>query len=217
MDYRIFEQRVHNIVERMVAIGGEVSTVDIGAPATLQQIAHCENQLGFQIPESFKKVLVEFSSAFYFRWGFLDDYQLEGELDGIFSGMLHWDLELLNEINNDKNAWIKEVFSNPQHDYDKVWHQTFAFYEVGNGDYIAFDIVDNNADASIVYLSHDDGEGHGYKLADNFIDFLEKWSRLAFVGGEDWQWLAFTSNARSGLLPDSQNAKRFRSLMKLTI
>lgn len=55
MDYHIFEQRVHNIVERMVAIGGEVSAVDIGAPATLQQIAHCENQLGFQIPKSFKK------------------------------------------------------------------------------------------------------------------------------------------------------------------
>lgn len=70
MDYRIFEQRVHNIVERMVAIGGEVSAVDIGAPATLQQIAHCENQLGFQIPKSFKKVLLEFSSALYFRWVF---------------------------------------------------------------------------------------------------------------------------------------------------
>ncbi len=217
VDYRMFKHRMVNIEERMKAIGGNVSEVMIGAPASLQQIEACEIQLGFQIPESFKKVLLEFSSSCNLRWVFPEEYQLAGELDGIFSGMLHWDLALLKELNDDKNGWVKEVFSNPDDEYDKVWHQTLAFYEVGNGDYIAFDLVDNSTDACVIYLSHDDGEGHGYKLADNFIDFLEKWARIAFVGGEDWQWLPFTSNAQSGLLPDSQSAKLFRSLLKLSI
>jgi hypothetical protein len=206
-----------NIVESMKAIGGDVSEVMIGAPASSQQIKQCENQLGFQLPESFKKVLLEFSSTCNFRWIFPNDYQLTGELDGIFSGMLYWDLALLKEINDNKNNWITEVFSDPDNDYDNVWHQTLAFYEVGNGDYIAFDLVDNSHDACVIYLSHDDGQGHGYKLADNFIDFLEKWSSVAFAGGEDWQWLPFTSNSQSGLLPESQPAKLFRSLLNLPI
>ncbi|MFJ5789446.1 SMI1/KNR4 family protein [Lysinibacillus sp. NPDC093197] len=217
MDYRMFEHRIANIVERMNAIGGDVSQVMVGAPASSQQIAECENQLGFQLPESFKKVLLEFSSTCNLRWVFPDDYQLDDELDGIFSGMLHWDLGLLKELNDDKNGWVTEVFSNPNNEYDKVWHHTLAFYEVGNGDYFAFDLVDNSPDACVVYLSHDDGEGHGYKLGDNFIDFLEKWSRVAFAGGEDWQWLPFTSNSQSGILPESQSAKMFRSLLKLPI
>ncbi|MFJ5765968.1 SMI1/KNR4 family protein [Lysinibacillus sp. NPDC093210] len=217
MDYRMLEHRIANIVERMHAIGGDVSQVKIEAAASSQQIAQCENQLGCKLPKSFKKVLLEFSSALYLRWVFPDDFQLDGELDGIFSGMLHWDLGLLKEINDNKNAWITKVFSDPENDYDKVWHYTLAFYEVGNGDYIAFDLVENSLDACVIYLSHDDGEGHGYKLADNFIDFLETWSRIAFVGGEDWQWVAFTANAQSGLLPESQCAKSFRSLLKLTI
>ncbi|MFJ7665928.1 SMI1/KNR4 family protein [Lysinibacillus sp. NPDC097195] len=217
MDYRMLEHRITNIAERMHAIDGHVSQVKIEAAASPQQIAQCENKLGCKLPESFKQVLVAFSSALYFRWVFPDNFQLDGEFDGIFSGMLHWDLGLLKEINDNKNVWITKVFSDPDNDYDKVWHRTLAFYEVGNGDYIAFDLVENSPDACVIYLSHDDGQGHGYKLADNFIDLLDKWSRMAFVGGEDWQWLAFTANAQSGLMPDSQCAKSFRSFLKLSI
>ena len=32
--------------------------------------------------------------------------------------------------------------------------------EVGNGDFIAFDLKEYPQKAPIVYLSHDDGEGH---------------------------------------------------------
>lgn len=42
---------------------------------------------------------------------------------------------------------------------------------MGNGDYLAFDLNHSN-DAPIVYLSHDDGDGHGYKIANNFIEFI---------------------------------------------
>lgn len=49
---------------------------------------------------------------------------------------------------------------------------------MGNGDYLAFDMKDD-IDAPIIYLSHDDGEGHGYKIANNFIEFIENWSRVA--------------------------------------
>ncbi|MFJ7405212.1 SMI1/KNR4 family protein [Lysinibacillus sp. NPDC097868] len=135
----------------------------------------------------------------------------------MFSGRLHWDLGLLKELNDDKNDGLQKFFSNLNNEYDKVRHHTLAFYEVGNGDYFAFDLADNRPDACVVYLSHDDEEGHGYKFADNFIDFLEKWSRVAFAGGKDWKWLPFTSNSKSELLPESPSAKLFRNLLKLPI
>lgn len=68
-------------------------------------------------------------------------------------------------------GWIENVFSDPEDEYDVVWHNKLAFSEVGNGDYLAFD-MSNTEDAPIVYLSHDNGEGHGYILANNFIEFL---------------------------------------------
>ncbi|MDX8366112.1 hypothetical protein [Cytobacillus sp. IB215665] len=46
---------------------------------------------------------------------------------------------------------------------------------------------------------HEDGEGHGYKLADNVIEFIESWSRLGFVVCEDAQFLPFTTNPISDI------------------
>ncbi len=87
---------------------------------------------------------------------------------------------------------------------------------MGNGDYLAFD-MQTPEDAAIVYLSHDDGEGHGYILANNFKELLDNWSRLGFVGSEDWQWLPFTTNARSGIQAESDAADRFREWLGLPI
>jgi hypothetical protein len=72
-------------------------------------------------------------------------------------------------------------------------------------------------DSPIVYLSHDGGEGHGYRLANNFIEFIDRWSRLGFVGCEDWQWMPFTTGPENGLLPDGEAAQRFRAWLGLNI
>lgn len=37
-----------------------------------------------------------------------------------------------------------------------------GFMNVPNGDVIAFDMKESEINPSVVYLSHDDGEGHGY-------------------------------------------------------
>ena len=53
--------------------------------------------------------------------------------------------------------------------------------------------------------------------ADNFVELLENWSRLAFVGEEDDQWLPFTKDSVSGLIPDGEPANRFRAWLKVSI
>jgi len=75
----------------------------------------------------------------------------------------------------------------------------------------------DDIDAQIVYLSHDDGKGHGFKIANNFIEFIENWSRIGFVGCEDWQWLPFTTSSISGINPDGEAAKSFRTWLRLDI
>lgn len=47
-------------------------------------------------------------------------------------------------------------------------------------------------------------------MAANFSDLLARWIPLACVGGEDWQWLTFTSSPTSGIEPNSPNGRLWR-------
>ncbi|MED0949060.1 SMI1/KNR4 family protein [Bacillus mobilis] len=142
--------------------------------------------------------------------------EIPNEFSEIFCGTPHWSLENLFEFEKERKDWIDTVFPNPEDEYDVVWHNKLAFCEVGNGDYLAFDMK-NDIDAPVIYLSHDNGEGHGYKIANNFIEFIDNWSRVAFVGCEDWQWLPFTTRFDSGINSDDEPAKKFRNWLKLNI
>lgn len=198
--------------ERIQLLGGSVPAFVIEEPATQDEVAKLEQQLGLILPTSLKEVLLEFSKKIEFRWFMPDNFKLDGPLSAIFSGDRHWSLEWLVQFNEAKDHWKNEVFPNKDDAYDVIWHNKIAFHEVGNGDYLAIDISQADKEP-IVYLSHDDGAGHGVELARNFKDFLFLTSRLACVGGEDWQWLAFMENGKPYLNPDCQNALNFRAAL----
>ncbi|PFS61708.1 SMI1/KNR4 family protein [Bacillus cereus] len=216
MDYELLKERIEIITSRIKEIGGEVQEVCIDEPSSLEKIIQVEEKLGVILPNSFKKVLLEFSGNFSLRWFLPDDMEIPNEFSEIFCGTPHWSLENLFEFEKERKDWIDTVFPNPEDEYDVVWHNKLAFCEVGNGDYLAFDMK-NDIDAPVIYLSHDNGEGHGYKIANNFIEFIDNWSRVAFVGCEDWQWLPFTTRFDSGINSDDEPAKRFRNWLKLNI
>jgi hypothetical protein len=94
----------------------------------------------------------------------------------------------------------------PDDPYDRVWHGKYPLLRVPNGDLVAVD-----ADGQVVYLSHDDGEGHGYVLGQDVFDFLERWTALGCPGPEDWQWLPFTSGSDQGLDPEGENGRSWRA------
>lgn len=207
---------IDTITQRIIEIGGEVQEVVIDEPATLNEIYSTKERLGIQLPTSFKHVLQEFSRNFSLRWFLPDKMNTPNEFREIFCGCTHWNLELLPQFDEERLGWIKSVFPNLDDVYDGVWHNKLAFCEVGNGDYLAFD-MSVSGDAPIVYLSHDNGKGHGYKMANNIIELLEHWSKIAFVGSEDWQWLPFTKKKDSGIISDSEIAKKFRNWLGLEI
>ncbi|MEZ8122521.1 SMI1/KNR4 family protein [Vibrio splendidus] len=193
-------------------LGGEVKSLFIDEPATKKEIAILEGQLGFELPLSLKEVLLTFSKKVEFRWFFPDGYELDGALSQIFSGDRHWSLDWIVQFNDDKNGWKDEVFPNTDDPYDLVWHNKLAFHEVGNGDYLAIDLAQPGREP-VIYLSHDDGEGHGIELAKDFKEFLLISSRLGCVGAEDWQWLPFTEADKGFINPDCENAKKFREAL----
>ena len=74
-----------------------------------------------------------------------------------------------------------------------------GFMNVPNGDAIAFDMKESEINPSVVYLSHDDGEGHGYILGKDFNTYLEQLLLVGACGNEDWQMLPFCLDAQSEL------------------
>lgn len=207
----VIKGKMNTIADRVEAIGGEVKYLLIEEPASIEKIEQMEKRLGVKLPSSFRKVLMEFSENVTFYWYLPDENTMPEEFSGIFSGNLDWALNTLPVCEEGRLGWIEHVFPNPDDPYDAVWHDKLAFCDVGNGDMLAFDLREADDDAAIVYLSHEGDTSHGYKLADNFIDLLEKWSKVAFVGAEDWQWMKFTKDKQSGIEPNGEPAKRFRS------
>lgn len=217
MNYELLAKRIHTIASNIQQIGGDVQEVVIEPPTSHKQILQMEERLGVVLPESYKSVLQEFAGEFSLFWSLPEDLVTPHEFTESVSGNFQCSLEMLPRLEEERKEWIHQVFPNVEDEYDVIWHNKLAFYGVGNGDYFAFDLIDGLDDAPIVYLSHADGEGHGYRLADNFIEFIESWSRLGFVGPEDDQWLPFTTSSTSGILAEDEAAKRFRTWLKLNI
>lgn len=197
-----FLQRIHKL-------GGDARPLIFEPPANFDDVYEIEQKLKFKIPDDFKKVLLTLSSHFELKWFLPKNFQLPAELKGIFRGELHWGTDFILQFNQSKDEWVKDVFPNPDNEYDKVWHNKFVFQEVGNGDYLAIDLTPSSY-GKIIYLSHDDGDGHGYVMANTFTELLHNWTPLGCIGGEDWQWLPFCESETSGIDSNSDNAKLWR-------
>ncbi|KAA9000685.1 SMI1/KNR4 family protein [Affinibrenneria salicis] len=197
-------------------IGADVRPLIIDAPADDEQILRLERQLGGLLPASLKTALRVFSSRVDFRWSLPSDLTLEKPLHQIFSGGVRWSPAWLQQCNDEKNVWVSEVFNCADDPYDRVWRNKLAFQAVGNGDFLAIDTGSPHSEA-VVYLSHDDGDGHGRVLAPDFITYLLLSSRLGAVGAEDWQWLPFISPQSGGLDPDGASGRAFRAALQVVL
>tara|TARA_Y100000815_G_scaffold226694_4_gene214827 strand:- start:978 stop:1634 length:657 start_codon:yes stop_codon:yes gene_type:complete len=204
-------RRWETMLEAVNRLGGRVDPLIVEPPATKADVESLERRLGTSLPAALRDVLLTFSRSVEFRWFLPDDYRLPAEFRHIFCGDCHWSIESIEMSNEGKEHWIKVVFPDPSDPYDAVWHDVLAVQDVGNGDYLAIEIRANEPNP-VTYLSHDDGEGHGLKLGEDFKDFLLRWSRLGCVGAEDWQWLPFAT-ADGSLDPNCDLATSYRALI----
>jgi SMI1 / KNR4 family (SUKH-1) len=202
-----WKRRCETAVHACTKIGGSSAELRIERPASEAEVCAVEKALGITLPASFRRALLRFSRALEINW-FLPDNMKPALPLQIFCGMLSWDLHKLVELNRELQSWVDNVFPDPGNKYDRVWHDKLAFHNVGNGDYLAFER--GAPDSPVVYLSHDDGQGHGYLLGPTFFDAIDRLTIVGCAGAEDWQWLPFTSSPTSGLEPDGDNARKWR-------
>jgi hypothetical protein len=199
---------VSSFLRSIKSLGGNVDDLSIEQPATDAELIGIERALGRPLPFELRQFASTVSRRISFRWILPDKFKLPQPLHEIFAGGLDYEVSKIPEHEKGRAGWQAECFPNANDSYDAVWHDKLAFHDVPNGDYLGFD-----SEGRVVYLSHDDGQGHGYVMASSFPDLLTRWVPLGCPGPEDWQWLPFVSSAVSGILPDSENAKHWLRMM----
>jgi hypothetical protein len=188
----------------------------IDGPANAADIWRIETYLGAGLPPALSRFFLECARSVEFRWQLPDEFPLPSRFRGIFGGGFSLSLTALQEHELDRRSWVETCFPNPEDPYDVVWHQKLSVIPVRNGDYIGIDLRAGH-EGEVVYLSHDDGEGHGLVLGADFIDFLRRWTPLGCPGPEDWQWLPFTADRTTMLDPGGEAAREWRKLLRLEV
>jgi cell wall assembly regulator SMI1 len=192
----------------------EIWGLHVREPARAEDIERVETRLGIRLPVALAHVFLTCTSGIDFRWQLPRGFEGPEPFHGIFSGGFSLSLESLQEQEHIRREMAEGCFRDRNSPYDVVWHDKLAVMPVPNGDIIGIDLAEGHY-GQVVYLSHDDGQGHGFVLGADFIDFLRRWTPLGCPGPEDWQWLPFTSDSTSMLEPESEVADRWRKLLGL--
>ncbi len=209
------QQRFEAALQACAALRGDCRPLVVAPPVSIGQVEAIEQQLGQRLPSSFRTVLTTFSAHVEVTWFLPNDLEVPDLFRGVFSGDCRLDINRLIELEDGRHGWVEHCFPNPDDPYDRIWHNKFAFQDVGNGDMLAIDLAVD--DGPVLYLSHEGDDFHGSLLAHNFIDFIERWSMIGFVGAEEWQLEKFVSSHTSGLEPHGEPARLWRQWFGLQL
>lgn len=214
MDYQRIDELLLKLKSAYEGIGAETELA-AEKPASPAEVEDAENRLGRKLPLQIRNFFLQYSKRCEFSAWLPDDLELPDELDGIFSAAFLISLDELIDAEDGRKEWVEACFADEDDEYDVVWHHKLGFMTVPNGDVIAFDVKENETNPPVVYLSHDDGEGHGYILGKDFDTYFEQLLKVGACGNEDWQILPFCPDAQSGIVSDCENAKEYRRIIGL--
>jgi hypothetical protein len=135
-----------------------------------------EREIGRSVPRSLKAVLLGFSGEVEFFWFLPERTRPPSLLSGVFCGECLWSVADLPRINQEATWLAENCFTEADPDH-RLWANKFPFQSIGYGDFLAIDTTEADPQP-IVYLSHELGWGHGYRLGPSFVEFIERWTRL---------------------------------------
>lgn len=185
----------------------------IANPATLEEITVIEKEIGYEIPFTFKKVLLEFSSSLSFKWSINNKIdELPKEIQNGFSGQCSWDINRIINYDQERLFVNEHYVSNPDDEWERLLYQKLPIFKTENGDVIAIDLADK-FDGPIIYLSYHGNDDHGHILGKNFIDFIDKWIQLGCIGPNISHMKPFLNSFEGGLLIDSEQAKNLKKVI----
>src|SRR4051812_30837369 len=84
---------------------------EIDRPASGREVQEIEYQLDALIPESMRRVLLNFSSRVCIEWSLPDHIRLPVEFRQIFAGECRWNLKALPNLHNTHREWIEKCFT----------------------------------------------------------------------------------------------------------
>jgi len=209
MNFDTIIKNLENAIKACYNLGGTHHKINLGKPASSGECEEVEGKLGNSIPEGLKRVISEFASSIEFDWFLPGNMVPPPPFDHISSGYLSWNIKKLFDLEANRKSWIDTVFTDPEDKYARLWHHSFSFMSIVNGDMLAIDTTRSN-DGPVVYLSHEKSMAHGYVLAENFLTFISNWSELGCPGPEFWQMMPFIGSNTSGIDPECPNALQWK-------
>lgn len=193
----------------IVEMGGNVFELTIEQHATLAELHQIEEKLIQPLPKDLKEFALTVSRSIKFSWMLPEDCELPDEFDEIMSGELEYDIFAIPDNEKMRADWQRDVCPNADDSYDVIWHNKLGFHHVPNGDCLGFD-----EEGRVIYLSHEDGDGHGIVMASSFSELMRQWIPLGCPGPEDWLWLPFITDNESGIQSEGEFAKKWLNFLR---
>jgi hypothetical protein len=188
-------EKCSSTLEKIQSNGGKIIELEKSEPSSELEIKNKESNLGVNIPSEFKKILMD-SKQLYFRWSLPDEAILPQEFREIFSGEIGWSID-----------WLEYWGVDSTEDYAINLKGKLTFFQVGNGDYLAFDLsMNNDRNPPVVYWDHE--TDNVIPIAPSYMEYLIKMTELSCIGAEIWQYESFISP--QGIETKSDKAERWK-------
>ncbi|NDI35770.1 SMI1/KNR4 family protein [Chengkuizengella sediminis] len=202
MEINKFLSKWEQILHKLNSNNGKVFPIEIGKRATAQEITAKEKELGYQLPPSYKHILLNLGKSLSFYYSFSNDTMIPSEFKEIFSGEINWNIDFLQNLDT-----LADELMEDGEDYGKTLRGKLEFAHAGNGDVYAFDMSVEGEEKPVIYWDHED-DSVTY-IADSFIDYLFRITELACIGSEKWQLEYFLSD--TGLVTTSSAAIKWKN------
>lgn len=180
--------------------------------ASTQEIQSLEQKLKENLPAEIKTFFFSVSREIYLNVDFNNNVSF-GKDGKVSSAYIALSLNGVYDAECSRKKWVEEVFFDTGDDYSKKWHNKFGIMSLINGDIIAMDL--EKQVHPIIYLSHDDGEGHGYILGRSFEEYLKSIVEIGGCGTEDEEFLQFCTDNISGIDLKCTNIIQLREKLRL--
>lgn len=171
-----------------------------------KEITSLEMKLGNLLPPSFGQAIGSLGRSLSFFYSLLD-FHVPDEFNEIFSGGISYHIKNLTYISDILGITPEEEDDEQQKSYIRQVSSMLRFADSGNGDIYAFDMAAQGEEKPVVYWEHETCEVK--YLADSFQDYLDRISKLYFVGDEIWQLELFVEE--NGINPENEYALRWRT------
>ena len=183
---------------------------------TANELVAIERELGFALPTSLAALFTGVAAKADATWRLPESSAMPTAYTELLWGACTWDARRLPELERTRRDWVEHAFQDPNDHYDRVWRNKLAIVDVPNGDMIAVDL--ERADvAPVVYLSHEDGAGHGRVLGHSVLDFIDRWTLIGCVGPEDWLMTPFLRADQPYLDPVGGRAQEWRAWLGISV